>query len=99
MFRSLTTPYFQVGKELSTQNALIPLGGGNTLNMPLEETELGIDLTAELDSEQMARLELLHKNIGNMLKMKAANLTIGNWDKRQILWSVLLIVYMWTLDN
>jgi len=68
----------KVGKELSTQNALIPLGGGNTLNMPLEETELGIDLTAELDSEQMARLELLHKNIGNMLKMKAANLTLGN---------------------
>ena len=69
----------QAGKEISHQNALIPLGGGNTLNMPLEETDLGMDLTAELDSEQMARLELLHRNIGNMLKMKAAgNMTIGN---------------------
>ena len=68
----------QAGKELSNQNALIPLGGGNTLNMPLEETELGIDLTAELDNEQMARLELLHRNIGNMLKMKAGNMTMGN---------------------
>ena len=49
------------------------------MNMPLEETDLGIDLTAELDNEQMARLELLHRNIGNMLKMKAAgNMTIGN---------------------
>merc|ERR1719411_349835 len=69
----------KAGKEISHQNALIPLGGGNTLNMPLEETDLGMDLTAELDSEQMARLELLHRNIGNMLKMKAAgNMTIGN---------------------
>lgn len=48
------------------------------MNMPLEETELGIDLTAELDNEQMARLELLHRNIGNMLKMKAGNMTMGN---------------------
>jgi len=68
----------KAGKELSNQNALIPLGGGNTLNMPLEETDLGIDLTAELDNEQMARLELLHRNIGNMLKMKTGNMTMGN---------------------
>lgn len=68
----------KAGKELSNQNALIPLGGGNTLNMPLEETDLGIDLTAELDNEQMARLELLHRNIGNMLKMKTGNITMGN---------------------
>jgi len=69
----------KAGKELSNQNALIPLGGGNTLNMPLEETNLGIDLTADLDNEQMTRLELLYKNIGNMLKMKAAgNTTMGN---------------------
>jgi len=69
----------KAGKELSNQNALIPLGGGNTLNMPLEETNLGIDLTADLDNEQMTRLELLYKNLGNMLKMKAAgNMTMGN---------------------
>jgi len=69
----------KAGKELSNQNALIPLGGGNTLNMPLEETNLGIDLTSELDNEQMNRLELLYKNLGNMLKMKAAgNMTIDN---------------------
>jgi len=68
----------KAGKELSNQNALIPLGGGNTLNMPLEETDLGIDLTAELDNEQMARLELLHRNIGNMLKMKTGNMTLDN---------------------
>merc|ERR1711971_777405 len=68
----------KAGKELSNQNALIPLGGGNTLNMPLEETDLGIDLTAELDNEQMTRLELLHRNIGNMLKMKTGNMTMGN---------------------
>ena len=49
------------------------------MNMPLEETNLGIDLTAELDNEQMTRLELLYKNIGNMLKMKAAgNMTMSN---------------------
>ena len=49
------------------------------MNMPLEETDLGIDLTADLDNEQMTRLELLYKNLGNMLKMKAAgNMTMGN---------------------
>ena len=50
------------------------------MNMPLEETNLGIDLTSELDNEQMNRLELLYKNLGNMLKMKAGNgnMTIDN---------------------
>ena len=36
--------------------------------MPLAEQ--GLDMTVDLDAKQMAKLEQLHRNIGNMLKMK-----------------------------
>lgn len=61
-------PRSKAAKELASQNALIPLGDGATLNMPLAEQ--GLDMTVDLDAEQMAKLEQLHRNIGNMLKMK-----------------------------
>jgi len=49
-------------------NALIPLGGGETLNIPL-----GVDLESSvghLDDEQLERLGELQKSLANMLKMK-----------------------------
>lgn len=61
-------PRSKAAKELASQNALIPLGDGSTLNMPLAEQ--GLDMTVDLDAEQLAKLEQLHRNIGNMLKMK-----------------------------
>ena len=49
-------------------NVLIPLGGGNTLNIPL-----GADLepsVEHLDDQQLERLGELHKSLANMLEMK-----------------------------
>ena len=47
---------------------MIPLGGGNTLNIPL-----GADLepsVEKLDDQQLERLGELHKSLANMLEMK-----------------------------
>ena len=47
---------------------MIPLGGGETLNIPL-----GVDLEPSvgyLDDEQLERLGELQKSLANMLKMK-----------------------------
>ena len=65
----------KAGKEIASQNALIPLGGGSTLNMPLADD--GADMMAvDLDAEQLARLEQLQKNIGNLLRMKMQSGTV-----------------------
>lgn len=53
------------------QNALIPLGGGNTLNVPISEAD--INMAVDLDNEQIAKLDQLHRSLGNMLKMRDRN--------------------------
>jgi len=70
-------PRTKAGKEIASQNALIPLGDGNTLNMPLAEQEGGMDVTVEMTDEQMAKLELLHKQLGNMLRMRGQDRTVN----------------------
>jgi len=60
----------KAGKEISSQ-AQIPLGNGNVLNLPVETDEpLGME-DYEFGEDQRAKLELLHKNLGHMLKIKA----------------------------
>ena len=54
--------------EISSQ-AQIPLGNGNVLNLPVE-MEDGME-DYEFGADQRAKLELLHKNLGQMLKIKA----------------------------
>ena len=48
----------------------INLGGGETLNVPLGLEEPGSSLAMDLGEDQRARLEELHRNIGNMLKIR-----------------------------
>jgi len=60
----------KAGMEISSQ-AQIPLGNGNVLNLPVEmEAPLGTE-EYESSADQRAKLELLHKNLGQMLKIKA----------------------------
>jgi len=60
----------KAGKEISSQ-AQIPLGNGNVLNLPVE-TEEPLEMEDyEFGADQRAKLELLHKNLGHMLKIKA----------------------------
>jgi len=55
-------------------NALIPLGGGETLNVPMGVTlESGV---AHLDDEQIERLEELQRSLAKMLKMKKQNIDL-----------------------
>jgi len=58
----------KAGMEISSQ-AQIPLGNGNVLNLPVE-MEDGME-DYEFGADQRAKLELLHKNLGQMLKIKA----------------------------
>lgn len=45
--------------------------------MPLAEQEGAMDVTVEMTDEQMANLELLHKQLGNMLKMRGMDRTVN----------------------
>jgi len=60
------------GKGSADMTALIPLGDGNTLNVPIPEGGANgdVDVAVDLDMQQMAKLEKLHKSLGNMLKMR-----------------------------
>ena len=61
----------KAGKEIAAQ-AQIPLGNGNVLNVPVEVDGPEVMLDHfDFGEEQRDRLELLHKNLGNMLKIKA----------------------------
>ena len=46
---------------------LIPMGSGETLNVPLGGDE---NAAAHLDDEQVERLEELQRSLANMLKMR-----------------------------
>jgi len=60
----------KAAKEVLSQ-AQIPLGNGNVLNLPVEMDEQHEIENFEFGADQRAKLELLHKNLGNMLKIKA----------------------------
>lgn len=62
------------GQAIASESARIPLGGGNTLNLPTDDQcDLGIE--QDLDAEQIAKLANLHKHIGNMLKAREQNVS------------------------
>jgi len=54
-------------KAQDNQNVLIPMGTGETLNVPLGGDE---NAAAHLDDEQVQRLEELQRSLANMLKMR-----------------------------
>ena len=58
---------FQGAKAQDNQNVLIPMGTGETLNVPLGGDE---NAAAHLDDEQVQRLEELQRSLANMLKMR-----------------------------
>jgi len=60
----------KAAKEVLSQ-AQIPLGNGNVLNLPVEMDGTDVIENYEFGADQRAKLELLHKNLGNMLKIKA----------------------------
>ena len=60
----------KAGKEVMSQ-AKIPLGDGGVLNLPVDLNDSHVMEDFEFADEQRSRLELLHKNLGNMLKIKA----------------------------
>ena len=59
----------KAGKEVMSQ-AKIPLGDGGVLNLPVDLNDSHVMEDFEFADEQRSRLELLHKNLGNMLKIK-----------------------------
>ena len=61
----------KAGKEVLSQ-VQISLGNDNVLNVPME-VDVGHNAIESfgLDADQRSRLEKLHKNLGNMLKIKA----------------------------
>ena len=60
----------KAAKEVLSQ-AQIPLGNGNVLNLPVEMNGTDVIEDYEIGADQRAKLELLHRNLGNMLKIKA----------------------------
>jgi borealin len=74
----VVTARSKAGKKIAGSNAQIPLGDGSTLNMPLEDDAELEENALDLDDEQRARLEQLHHNLGNMLKIKAQNKTMDS---------------------
>jgi len=60
----------RAAKEVLSQ-AQIPLGNGNVLNLPVEMEATDVIEDYEFGADQRAKLELLHRNLGNMLKIKA----------------------------
>ena len=60
----------KAAKEVLSQ-AQIPLGNGNVLNLPVEMNGTDVIADYEFGADQRAKLELLHRNLGNMLKIKA----------------------------
>jgi len=65
----------KAAKAEAANNALIPLGKGQTLNLPIgSESGGGIALDGfegELDDEAMDKLAAIHASLGNMLKLRA----------------------------
>jgi len=59
----------KVSKAHEHQAALIPLGGGETLNVPLGG-EQSADMAQHLDEEQLDKLDELQRSLANMLKMR-----------------------------
>lgn len=56
------------------QNALIPLGKGQTLNVPMNPDSARAQLDGfDLDDEAMSKLAEIHASLGNMLKMREEN--------------------------
>jgi len=58
----------KAARAMKENNASIPLGGGETLNLPLGAD--GAATMVDLDNDQAARLEELHRNLGNMLRLR-----------------------------
>lgn len=64
----------KAAKAEAANNALIPLGKGQTLNLPIggQGGGGGLDVfEGELDDEAMDKLAAIHASLGNMLKLRA----------------------------
>jgi len=64
----------KAAKAEAANNALIPLGKGQTLNLPIAAEGGGGALDGfegELDDEAMDKLAAIHASLGNMLKLRA----------------------------
>jgi len=59
----------KAAKAQESQAALIPLGGGETLNLPVDGDQQDFSV-AHLDEEQWDRLDKLQKSLANMMKMR-----------------------------
>lgn len=62
-------PKSKAAKALETQAALIPIGGGEMLNLPVDGDQQDYNV-AHLDEEQWDRLDKLQKSLANMMKMR-----------------------------
>eukprot|EP00092_Neocalanus_flemingeri_P014425 GFUD01015560.1.p1 GENE.GFUD01015560.1~~GFUD01015560.1.p1 ORF type:complete len:310 (+),score=74.80 GFUD01015560.1:97-1026(+) len=71
-------PKSKAARAQESQAVLIPLGGGETLNIPLGGTQ-EMD-SAHLDDDQIDRLEELQKSLANMLKMRRQVESSGGED-------------------
>jgi len=61
----------KAAKAEASNNALIPLGNGQTLNVPMGQEG---DLEGfELDDDARVKLEAIHASLGNMLKIRNKN--------------------------
>jgi len=60
-------PKSKVTKAQQSQDVLIPMGSGETLNLPLGGDE---NAAAHLDDEQVEKLEELQRSLATMLKMR-----------------------------
>jgi len=65
----------QAAQAIASESARIPLGGGNTLNLPMADPHGDLGMEQDLDPEQIAKLANLHKHIGNMLKAREQNVS------------------------
>ena len=62
-------------QAIANTSARIPLGDGNTLNLPMADPHGDLGMEQDLDPEQIAKLANLHKHIGNMLKAREQNVS------------------------
>ena len=65
----------QAAQAIANESARIPLGDGNTLNLPMADPHGDLGMEQDLDPEQIAKLANLHKHIGNMLKAREQNVS------------------------
>ena len=59
----------QAAQAQAAQNALIPLGNGQTLNLPTGPDSGQLD-GVDLDDEAMSKLAAIHASLGHMLKIR-----------------------------